>query len=211
MFLDSNANLKDIAGRFSCTIFFGDPELMAKQFPASPRTMIFEKDAKKSGITVDVSQELVRLNIALAASTDESPNFLIVKNAELLNANASNALLKTLEEARQHFVLLASPRAQILPTILSRSAVFYLPATKSPSKKALDTAKLNIVEMAAAVDKKPELALEVLNVLAQMIASSGVVKIAPSSERALAIRDLTSIANAILAGNNPKLAFLSFL
>jgi DNA polymerase III delta prime subunit len=205
MFLDQNADLPEIAAKFSCTVFFGEPDDMLKQFerltPSAncrPHVLTFEKDDKKSGITIDISQELVRLNVALPASTPEVPNFLLVKNAELLNVGAGNALLKTFEEARQHFVLLAKPHAQILPTILSRSAVFYLPTGRAESKEAQKIAKNpDVATLATALDKKPDLALEVLNLLAQ--------------NGDFELNRITNVARAVVAGNGIKLAFLSYL
>lgn len=203
MFLDKNADLLEIAGKFSCSVFFGDPDLMARQFAAHPRAIMFEKDAKKAGITVDVSSELVRLNTALPASTKENPNFLVVKNAELLNEHASNALLKTFEEARQLFVLLARTTAQILPTITSRSAIFYVPMDQSSSQEAVKIASQPVVEMASSLDKKPELAIEVLNLLAQNLAKNG----DPNNR----IDRINSAAQSILNNNSVKLALLSYL
>ena len=204
MFLDKDANLAAIAAKFSCIILFGRPDRLLQQFrlaasgtfPGAP-LLVFEKEDKKTKITLDISQELVRLNTALPESTPERPNFLVVKNAELLNDNAGNALLKTFEEARQHFVLLAEPRARLLPTILSRSAVFYGPANHAPSAQATELAHLPTADLANKLDKKPELALEVLNLLARQTADQ--------------LDQLTGAAQAILAGNNPKLAILSFL
>ncbi|MDR0979744.1 MAG: hypothetical protein LBM12_01150 [Candidatus Nomurabacteria bacterium] len=215
MFLDEDADLPTIAKQFGCTIFYGDPTLMLAKFPAT-QTLVFgeslkksaKKDAEKpikkpSGITKDVAQEIVRLNTSMAASTPEKPNFLLVKNAEFLNENASNTLLKTLEESRQHIVLLARPSAQILPTILSRSAIFHLPAAKTTSSEAAEIAKLSVVEMANKLDKKPELALEVLNLFAKKLADRG-----DTSGR---ITKINNVARAIIAGNSPKLAFLAYL
>ena len=204
MFLEPNANLPAIAKQFSCTIFFGDPDIMLPSFVAYPRTLVFEKDAKKAGITIDLAQELVRLNTALPASTPDRPNFLVVKNAELLNENASNALLKTFEESRQHFVLLARPNVTLLPTIISRSAIFYLPTSRQPSPESIRLAQTkNIPELANALDKKPDLALEVLNLIAEDLVANG--------GQSLKIDQLNSIARAVTSGNSIKLAFLSYL
>lgn len=54
-----------------------------------------------------------------------SARFFIVENAESLNESASNALLKTLEEAppTSHLVLITSRTAGLLPTIRSRCQI----------------------------------------------------------------------------------------
>ncbi|MCL2038425.1 hypothetical protein FWG86_00780 [Candidatus Saccharibacteria bacterium] len=214
MFLEPSADLPQIAAQFATTVFFGQPDALLRSFNRSlsqiqpqPRVLIFEKDSKKAGLTIDLAQELVRQNIALPASTPEHPNFLIIKNAELLNQNAGSALLKTLEEARQHFVLLARPDAGLLPTILSRAALFYVPSDQKPSATAEKLAAAflaagqpgaKVADLAAALDKKPDLALEVLNLLARAPA-------APS------LQQLAAAARQIALGNHVKLALLSYL
>lgn len=66
----------------------------------------------------------------LIAETQRSPiraqrKVYIIKEAELLGTMGANALLKTLEEppADVHFILLASSRYAMLPTVLSRCQV----------------------------------------------------------------------------------------
>lgn len=55
--------------------------------------------------------------------------FILVPEAEKLNASSSNALLKALEEPPLHtrFILCARSRARLLPTILSRCVVVRFP------------------------------------------------------------------------------------
>lgn len=52
---------------------------------------------------------------------------IIINNAEDLSAQSTNLLLKSLEEPRPdtHFILTASNRAQILPTVLSRCQSYH--------------------------------------------------------------------------------------
>lgn len=60
--------------------------------------------------------------------------FCVIKKAQKLNAESSNALLKILEEptASTFFILLADGADSVLPTISSRCAVLRFPETKLP-------------------------------------------------------------------------------
>lgn len=63
--------------------------------------------------------------------------FCLIKKAQKLNAEASNALLKILEEPTEStfFILLASDAESVLPTIASRCAVLRFVETKLPKWK----------------------------------------------------------------------------
>ena len=54
--------------------------------------------------------------------------FLAIRHAELLSERSSNVLLKTIEEPGEHIhiILLTQKPFQLLPTIRSRSMLFYL-------------------------------------------------------------------------------------
>ncbi|MDD5490117.1 MAG: hypothetical protein PHP25_05570 [Candidatus Moranbacteria bacterium] len=60
--------------------------------------------------------------------------FCIIKKAQRMNAESSNALLKVLEEptASTFFILLADDAESVLPTIVSRCAILGFPETKLP-------------------------------------------------------------------------------
>jgi DNA polymerase III delta prime subunit len=73
-----------------------------------------------------------------------SKKFCLVKNAQRLNAESSNALLKILEEpsANTFFVLLASDIDSVLPTIASRCAILRFSETALPAWKEENREKL---------------------------------------------------------------------
>jgi DNA polymerase III delta prime subunit len=60
--------------------------------------------------------------------------FCIIKKAQKMNAEASNALLKSLEEPTEKtiFILLANDAESILPTIVSRCAILRFAQTELP-------------------------------------------------------------------------------
>lgn len=74
-----------------------------------------------SEIKVDQIRDLIE--------TPGQPSWIIPR-AELLNKQASNALLKTLEEPRgdQFFILIAPSTRSLLPTLVSRCQRIYVPA-----------------------------------------------------------------------------------
>jgi DNA polymerase III delta' subunit len=74
---------------------------------------------------IELSVDVIRHFLVDAAGTAPSrgaARFFIVVDADRMNNNAQNALLKTLEEppARSHLILLTSSTDELLPTIRSR-------------------------------------------------------------------------------------------
>ena len=90
----------------------------------------------KKNITIDQIRELeIFLN---QSSFDNLPKFIIIDSAEDLNINASNSLLKSLEEPNNNtfFILISHQFSSILPTIRSRclNYVFEKPTYENFSK-----------------------------------------------------------------------------
>lgn len=83
---------------------------------------------EKSAITVDQIRA-VRSD-AYIVPTQSKKRVFIIPNAQLMNAQAQNALLKVLEEPPQAamFILTCNYTRQLLGTVVSRSAVFSLSA-----------------------------------------------------------------------------------
>ncbi len=75
-----------------------------------------------------ISIEQVREATAGLALKQTSERFVVIRPAEKLGLEAANALLKNLEEPGEkvHYILIAESLAMILPTILSRAAVYFL-------------------------------------------------------------------------------------
>jgi len=75
----------------------------------------------KRQIVIEQIREQVLARAYLKPMSGETSTF-IVQDAQLMNMNASNAFLKTLEEppATSHFILIATDRDSVLPTISSR-------------------------------------------------------------------------------------------
>ncbi len=93
-----------------------------------------EKD-KKTVVSVDAIKDLRR--DAYVRPTVGREKIYLFENAEYLNAEGQNALLKLLEEPPEgvRFILLASSRSLLLPTVLSRATLFT--AESVPPEEAL--------------------------------------------------------------------------
>jgi DNA polymerase-3 subunit delta' len=99
----------------------------------------------------------VRALVRLAASRPfEGARRVFVLEADTLNVQAANALLKTLEEPEGEavFVLLAASREGVLPTILSRAqAVRFNPVPTSVVTRLLEEKGVEEPELAAALGR----------------------------------------------------------
>lgn len=94
-----------------------------------------KKAADKKEITVDVINEMIN-QFNLSAVADKK--LFIVFQAELMNTNAQNKLLKTIEEATDTTVLfLCQNLDRILPTVRSRSIIHYHQTTDNQTLKQM--------------------------------------------------------------------------
>ena len=84
---------------------------------------ILELSPEKREITIKQVREVI--NFLKYAPLEASYKVILIKDAEKLNPEASNALLKSLEEPPEYalFILLTENFTQLLPTIVSRTQV----------------------------------------------------------------------------------------
>ena len=140
---------------------------------------------EKSVITIEqVRAVMARLSVRQTADC-----FVIIRPTELLNEEAANALLKNLEEPGEkvHFVLVTSSPSSLLPTILSRSALYLLRSPeeegiradekkKELAKRLMVAKKEDLVGLADEITKKKDgvraFALEVVGVAIEMLYKS---------------------------------------
>ena len=179
MFFEDAKEILKIAGRCGTAIFVvpdsGVIDLKAKN-------VIFLQPEEKTVITI----EQVRKILPKLAAKQVEDLFIVIRPAEALNAEAANALLKSLEEPgdRVHFVLLSKAPSMILPTILSRAAIYFLKTlddgkivadakVKELAKKLLVAKGADLVAVAEEITKKKDgvraHALEVLSVAIEML------------------------------------------
>lgn len=119
MFFDDLAALPQIALRNGTSLFI----LPREQKIDLPGAIVLEP-TDKATITIDQ----VRALSPLVTTRQTRDLTILIRPADLLNLEAENALLKTLEQPGDHvhFVLVTDRPEEILPTIRSRAAIYYL-------------------------------------------------------------------------------------
>ncbi len=119
MFFDDVTQISEIASKCGTSIF-----VVPKDTKVEIKNAIILSPEEKSVITI----EQVRKLISRLGVKQLKEQFVVICPAELLQREAANALLKSLEEPddKVHFVLVTDSLSLILPTILSRAEVYYL-------------------------------------------------------------------------------------
>ncbi|HRJ06388.1 MAG TPA: AAA family ATPase [Candidatus Saccharibacteria bacterium] len=100
---------------------------------------IVEPLAKTKAAVPAITVERVRLLYETARSKMGRPHFIVIDNAETMNAAAQNALLKLLEEPNDStkFILTSHRPDALLPTIRSRLQPYVVPRINSAASSRL--------------------------------------------------------------------------
>lgn len=119
MFFEKIDDITAIARRCGTAIF-----VVPKDVDVKIKNAIILQPEDKSVITIEQVRQVIRR--LMVKQTSEQ--FVIIRPAELMNEEAANAFLKNLEEPKEkvHFILITDAPSMILPTILSRSEVYFL-------------------------------------------------------------------------------------
>ena len=182
MFFDDLSEISKICSTVSCAIFVvpRDAKVEIKgAFTLSPD--------EKSVITIEQVKDL----ISRLSMRQVKEQYIIIRSAELLSADAANVFLKNLEEPKEkvHFVLVTDEPSRLLPTVLSRAAIYFL---RQPSlidseiladRKVKDLAKKLMVargdnlvkvaeEITAVKENKREFALLVVGAAIELLYKS---------------------------------------
>ena len=98
---------------------------------------IVKKKEKNSSIQIEQIRELI--NFCSYEASFSSPRFILILNIEDLNSNATNSLLKLLEEPPKntYFFLIRNSHAKIYETILSRCHKINIKMNKKISDELL--------------------------------------------------------------------------
>lgn len=139
MFFDDVAEIPKIALQTGTALFVVPDEIEA----SVPGALVL-KPEEKTVITIEQVQAMLE-KLGLKQTSDI---YVVIRPAEKLGLEAANAFLKTLEEPgdKVHFVLVTSEPSMLLPTILSRAAVYYL--------RLVDDGQVHADEKVKAVAKK---------------------------------------------------------
>lgn len=179
MFFDRLGDVRNIAVRSGTSIFV---------VPDYSKILIDDaiilQPEEKASITIDQVRDVIAC-VDLKQANDV---FVVIRPAEKMSLEAANSFLKNLEEPSEkiHFVLITNNPSALLPTILSRSAIYVLKqknsiqsiACKDEKVKAfakqLLTARQNeIIDLAEKISKQKNgargFALSVIGVAIEML------------------------------------------
>lgn len=179
MFFESADEILKIAKKSNTTIF-----VLPKDVEVKIPGAIILKPEEKTVITIEQVREMIsRLSLRQV-----SEQFIVIRPAEKLGDDAANAFLKNLEEPNEkiHFLLITESLNEILPTILSRAAIYILrekgdkmrevkadEKIKTLAKKLMAAKAEDLVKIAEEITKKKdgvrEYALEIVGVAIEMI------------------------------------------
>ena len=125
MFFDSLDDALSIARKTSAVLF-----VIPKDMDLKINNAFVLQPEEKSVITIGQ----IRNMIARLSSKQIRDTFVLIRPADLMNEAATNAFLKILEEPNDkiHFVLATDSPSKILPTILSRVAIYFLKSGQNP-------------------------------------------------------------------------------
>jgi hypothetical protein len=160
MFFSDICEIKNIASKTGCAVF-----VVPDSAKVEIKNAIIVEPTDKSIISMDDIRDL----LARLGKKQKNDLFIIIRPADLLGLDSANAMLKNLEEPQDnvHFVLITSKASKIIPTILSRSAVYILREDKpvdgaiDADQKIMDLAKRLVVAKPADL---PAIAEEVAKV-----------------------------------------------
>ncbi len=144
MFFNDVSEVQSIASRTGCAVF-----VVPDNEKIDIKNAIIVEPTDKTIISMDDIKELLgRLGKKQTADL-----FVLIRPADLLGLDSANALLKNLEEPQDkvHFVLVTSQASKIIPTILSRSVIYFLKKEEpidgpiDADKKVMELAKRLVV------------------------------------------------------------------
>ena len=144
MFFKDANEIQNIASKTGCAVF-----VVPDSVKVEIKNAIIVEPTDKSIISMDDIRDLL-LRLGKKQKNDL---FIIIRPADLLGLDSANAMLKNLEEPQDnvHFILITAKASKIIPTILSRSAVYILREDKpvdgaiDADKKIMDLAKRLVV------------------------------------------------------------------
>ena len=100
----------------------------------------FIVDLKEGKQSIDISQIREMFTFVNKSSFNNKIRFVLINNAESLNLNSANSLLKVLEDKTENlsFILIHNSKKKILETIKSRCIIYKIFLNNSESNKILN-------------------------------------------------------------------------
>lgn len=179
MFFEQISEIVEIAKKTGTAVF-----VVPKDMPVDIKNAIILRPEEKSVITIEQVREATqRTSVRQVGDV-----FVVIRPADAMSEAAANAFLKNLEEPGDnvHFVLITDSPSKLLPTILSRAAVYFLREHRvidggiNADEKVKDLAKrlmvakpADLVGLSEEITKKKDgvraYALEVLGIAIEML------------------------------------------
>ena len=178
MFFDNINDIVKIAKSTNCGVF-----VVPKNTEVEIKNALILKPEEKSTSTI----EQVHNTMDTLKTRQNFDRFIVIRPAEMMTAEAANAILKNLEEPQEkvHFVLITEAVSALLPTIRSRAEIYVWRGgvtkiseikadekVKAVAKKLLVAKPADLVELAEEICKKKDgvrgYALSVLAVAVEM-------------------------------------------
>ena len=178
MFFEKMTEIPEIAAKVGCSIF-----VVPKDTKIEIKNAFILAPTTKTTITIDQIREV----LGQFTTKIITPQFVVINPADKLGEEAENAILKNLEEPKDnlHFVLITEQPSKLLPTILSRAAIYIWrdgggkigeikadEKTKVLAKKLLAAKDRELVDLAEELTKKKdgvrEYVLDILSVAIEM-------------------------------------------
>ena len=180
MWFHSLAQIKDIATKNGASVFVV-PRTAKIDLPGA----IILQPEERTVITIEQVRR-VGTQLGLKQINDK---YVIIRPADKLGLDAANAFLKNLEEPGEkvHYLLITDMPSKLLPTILSRAAIYFLRGEgftteivasdkkKDLAKQLITAGPRDIVKIAETIAKKKparESALEVIGLAIEMLYKS---------------------------------------
>ena len=182
MFFGQVGEIAEIAQKTGTAVF-----VVPRDEPVEIKSAIILQPEEKSVITI----EQVRNVLGQISTKQTNDIFVVIRPADAMGEAAANAFLKSLEEPHEkvHFVLITDSPSQILPTILSRAAIYFWrngqpidggikadEKVKNLAKRLMVAKSTDLVDLAEEISKKKDgvraYALEVLSVAIEMLYKS---------------------------------------
>jgi DNA polymerase III subunit delta' len=199
-----------VARRFGAALVAGGDSDAEDRARRGLHPDLLEVEPEGAFTTIGQVRELVRL---AASRPFEGARRVFILEADTLNVQAANALLKTLEEPEGEavFVLLAASREGVLPTILSRAqAVRFNPVPTKAVAEFLKERGMAEPEIAAALGRgSVGLSLRYaeereLKELREAVFEAGFSLFGNFEEHSRAVGEITARAEAVGAGREAE-------
>ena len=179
MFFEKTDEIPRIAQNTGTTVF-----VVPKDKYVELKNAFWLQPEDKSTITI----EQVRNIMAKISTKQTSDVYVVIRPAEAMGEEAANAFLKHFEEPsdKVHFVLITDSPSRILPTILSRAAIYLWKnrwrvddkiaasdQVKKMAKKMIVAKSAELVDLADEIGKKKDgvraYAMEILGAAIEML------------------------------------------